>query len=249
MIKKHFFILFVIIFCKLNLFAQDYDEAPAWGGGADQYRFSPGFSLGYVSNSYKIVKSANWRAPFFDPVSNKFVTSQLNTITSSSLPGFSLGFIARYSLTPNIESRFTPSLIFADKQIIYTYVDATQNVTKQVQTTTFDFPISIKLKSDRVGNFRGYVVGGLKYSLAIGKGNSNDSNDLNPLDKQLKNNLGYASYDFGFGCDIYFEYFKLSPEIKLSNSFGNILSQDNTAYSSPLSKLFLHTFTISLYFE
>jgi hypothetical protein len=249
MIKKHYFILFVLLFCKLNLFAQDYDEAPAWGGGADQYKFSPGFSLGYVSNSYKIIKNADWRTPFIDPVTNKAVTSQLNSITSSSLPGFSLGFLARYSLTPNVEARFSPSLIFADKQVIYTYTDASQNVTKQIQTTTFDFPLLLKIKSDRVGNYRGYAVGGLKYSLAIGKGNSNDANDVNPLDKQLKNNLGYASYEVGLGCDIYFEYFKLSPEIKLSNSFGNILVQDNTAYSSPLSKLFLHTFTVTLYFE
>lgn len=224
-------------------------QAPNSAGDADLNQFSPGFSFGYVNNTYTIVKKPNWRNPYFDPTTNKYLTDYLNSITSNNLPGFSLGFISRYSLYDYLEVRFTPSLIFADREITYMFATESQNVVKQIQTTTVDIPLSLKLKSDRIGNFRAYVTGGLKYSLTLGKGNSNDANNISPLDKQIKNARSYASYEAGLGCDIYYEYFKLSPEIKLSNSFGDILVHDNQPFSNPISKLLLNTITISLFFE
>lgn len=243
--KRVYFTFFLLIFCSNLLFAQ----VPNSGGDADFSQFSPGFSFGYVNNTYTIVKKADWNKPFFDPSSNKYITDQLSSITSNNLPGFSLGFISRYSLTDNLEVRFTPTLVFADREITYVYLSTAPNVVRQIQTTTADIPFSLKLKSDRIGNFRAYIMGGLKYSLTLGKGNSSDANDLNLLDKQVKNVGGFASYEAGFGCDIYYEYFKLSPEIKLSNSFGDVLVHENQPYSSPISKLLLNTITISLYFE
>ncbi|MDB5009862.1 MAG: hypothetical protein JWQ06_651, partial [Mucilaginibacter sp.] len=150
-------------------------------------------------------------------------------------------------LTEHLEARVTPSLIFADKQLTYTYVSSPA-VTKLVSNTTVDFPLLLKLKSDRIGDFRAYMLGGVKYSQTIGSKINADVNAA-ALDKLVKNINGYGSYEAGIGCDIYFEFFKLSPEIKLSNSFGNVMYHDNNAFSSPISKLSLHTFMFSLYFE
>jgi hypothetical protein len=221
---------------------------PAWGGGADQNDLSFGFSFAYVSSSYKIIKQPNWRDPYYDPGVGRNITDQLNSIVSTPLPGFGIGFITRYRLTDHIEGRFTPALIFADRGISYSYATPSQDVTKQVQATNVDFPLEVKLKSDRINNFRAYIMGGVKYSQAIGKGNT-DNTDLNPLDRTFKNVTGFGSYEAGLGCDIYFEFFKLSPEIKLSNSFGNVLVPQNQPYSTPISKLYLHTITFSLIFE
>jgi hypothetical protein len=220
---------------------------PAWGGGADQTDLSFGFNFGYVSSYYKIVKNPNWRTPFFDPGVNKNITDSLSSISSKPLPGFAIGFVTRYRVFENLEVRVTPSLIFADRSLSYTYPDASENVIKQVQPTIVDFPLSLKLRSDRVGDFRAYILGGVKFSQAIGKGAQDDTQD--PLEKQVKNVSGYSSYEAGIGCDIYFEFFKLSPEIKISNSFGNVLTQEYQPFSTPISKLSLHTIVFSLYFE
>jgi hypothetical protein len=177
-----------------------------------------------------------------------YVTDSLNSISSKSLPGFAVGFITRYRLTDHLEVRVTPSLVFSDRSVSYKYKTASQDVDKQVQTTTIDFPLSLKLKSDRVGNMRAYILGGLKYSSSIGSKKNTDINS-SPLDKLLKNSQSYSSYEAGLGFDIYFEYFKLSPEIKVSNSLGNLLVQENHPFSSPISKLSLHTIMFSLYFE
>ena len=84
-----------------------------------------------------------------------------------------------------------------------------------------DFPVSVKLKSERIQDFRAYMIAGVKYSEAIGS--KKNPPDIDPLDAVLRNKSGFGSYEVGLGCDIYFEFFKLSPEIKISNSFGNVL--------------------------
>jgi hypothetical protein len=234
--------------CGNLLFAQD--RVPAWGGGADLQDFSFGFSFAYVVSDFKIVKKPDWATPFINPENNQPLTSRLNSISSRSLPGFSVGFVTRYSLTDHLEARFTPSLVFADRDVSYTYANPNQNpdVSKKVQSTTVDAPLSFKLKSDRLGNFRAYMLGGVKYSHSIGARKNDDNADL--MDKLVKNVSGYASYEAGLGCDIYFEFFKLSPEIKISNSFGNVLLRDNTQpFSAPINKLSLHTLMFSLFFE
>jgi hypothetical protein len=244
MIINRYLIVVVLIFSSNLLFAQ---RVPAWGGGADQEDLSFGFSFTYVSSDFKIVKQPNFRNAFFDE-SGVQIKGPLNSISSNSTPGFGVGFLTRYRLTEHLEVRTTPSLIFADRTLHYSYVDPSEDVDKKVQTTSVDIPLSLKLKSDRLGDFRAYVLGGIKYTQAIGSKKNADAN-LDLSEKLVKNNSGFASYEAGVGCDIYFEFFKLSPEIKISNSIGNILLPENHPYSSPISKLGLHTIMFSLIFE
>jgi hypothetical protein len=244
MIKNGYLTIIVLLLSGNILLAQ----APAWGGGADQTDLSFGFTFSYVSNYYKIVKKPDWRKPFFDAGTNSNITDSLKSISSKNSPGFAVGFITRYRLTDHIEVRGNPSLVFADRSVSYAYPNSSNDVTKLVQSTMVDFPLEVKLKSDRINDFRAYILGGVKYSLAIGS-KKNADQGLDPLDKLVKNVGGFGSYEAGLGCDIYFEFFKLSPEIKISNSFGNVLLPENQPFSSPISKLGLHTIMFSLLFE
>ncbi|WP_114936415.1 outer membrane beta-barrel protein [Mucilaginibacter endophyticus] len=244
MIINRYLLVVVLIFSSNVLLAQ---RVPAWGGGADQQDLSFGFSFTYVSSDFKIVNQPYFRRPFLDETGVQ-IKGPLNSISSKNSSGFGVGFLTRYRLTEHLEVRTTPSLIFADRYLHYSYVDPSEDVDKKVQTTSVDVPLQIKLKSDRLGDFRGYVVGGLKYSQTIGSKKNSDAN-LDLSEKLVKNVSGYASYEAGVGCDIYFEFFKLSPEIKISNSIGNVLVSENNPYSAPLSRLGLHTIMFSLIFE
>jgi hypothetical protein len=242
--KIRYLTIILIVFCGNSLFAQ---SAPAWGGGADQNDISFGFTFQYVSSYFKINKKPDWQKPYFDPDVNQTITPPLTGIGSKNSSGFAVSFLLRYRISEHLEARTTPGLVFADRGVNYYYTDPSYNVTKTVQATMMEFPVSLKLKSDRIWNYRYYVMGGLKYSEGIGV--KKNKPDTDPLQELLTNKTGFASYEVGLGCDIYFEFFKLTPEIKFSNSFGNILKQENTPYSSPLSKLSLHTVTFSLCFE
>ena len=244
MIKtKYLLIVIMLLFGKIA-----FAQVPAWGGNADLQDYSFGFTFQYVNSYFKIDKRPDWRKPYFDPGVNRNITDSVNSISSPGSPGFAVGFLARYSLTDFLEVRTTPSLVFADRTANYTYANSSLNTSKSVQSTSVDLPLEMKIKSDRLGDFRGYILGGIKYTKAIG-GSSKSDADLAPIDKHLKNISGFGSYEAGLGCDIYFEFFKLSPEIKISNSFGNVMMREDHPYSTPINKLSLHTLMFSLIFE
>jgi hypothetical protein len=239
-------IVFLLVFCTCKSWAQ-YTIVPSWGGGADQTDLSFGFTFQYVSSDFKIVKKPTWQNRFDDPASSG--NNGYNSITSNGVPGFGIGFVTRYSITEHLEIRTTPELVFADKSLTYNFKGLDGNPSVSISTTSVDVPLLLKLKSDRIGDFRMYILGGVKTSFAINKKGKDDSS-LGPDYVMPKLTRNYNAWEAGLGCDIYFEYFKLSPELKISNSFNNMLVPDNTStYSSPISKLFLHTVSFSLYFE
>jgi len=235
-----------ILFCTVLLLSQ-LANAQAWGGGADQNDLSFGFSFQYLMQDFKIVKQPDWCTPIRDPETGKDLTTPLTSITSRSTPGFTVGFITRYRLTEHLEARTTPALVFADRELNYTFEKTSEDLNRQIQTTSIDVPLLLKLRSDRINNIRAYILGGVKYSMAVSKGKI-DENEF-PLQQNILNKRGFASYEAGFGCDIYFEFFKMSPQIKVGNSFGNILAGNNVPLATPISKLFLHSVMFSLHFE
>jgi hypothetical protein len=242
--KTRYLTIILILFCGQTLFAQ---RAPAWGGNADLEDYSFGFTFQYINSYFKIDKKPSWRDPYYDQDLKRYTTQPLYAIGSNSLPGFAVSFLFRYRIDEHLEARTTPGLVFADRSVYYDYVNSSLSVVKPVQATMVEFPLSVKLKSDRVDNYRAYIMAGVKYSESIGV--KRNKPDINPVDALLTNKSGFGSYEVGLGMDIYFEYFKMTPEIKLSNSIGNLLNRENTPYANPIDKLSLHTVTFSLCFE
>jgi len=226
-------------------------SAQNWGGGVDSETLHFGFTFQYISSEYKILKKQDWQEPVLDDSGVPVTTQDLYSISSSASPGFGLGFVSDLKLKEHLNLRFTPALVFTDRLLDYSYgpTGSSDNYQKKVQATMVDLPVGIKLKSDRIMNYRAYLIGGMKYSMdIISKKKTNDVG-FAPLDKLVKNNRSIVSYEVGIGLDLYFEFFKLSPEIKLSNSINSVLTPEDHAFSGPLDKLFLRNFQFSLYFE
>lgn len=239
--------------------------AQNWGGGVDDEDLHFGFSFQYISAEYKILKAANWRNPYYDPLDGTQVTQPVRTISSPPSVGFGLGFVVNRRISENFDLRSTPSLIFSDRVMRYEYEPAPvvpqpvntsiipagfqTSIDKKVQATMFEFPLSLKIKSNRLNNFRAYWIGGAKYSIDIASKKKTFDEGETPINKLLKNKRNYLSYETGIGFDLYFEYFKMSPEIKVSYSMNDILQHDNTAFANPLDKTKLRHFTFSLFFE
>lgn len=241
-IKKVILFGFVLV---LAAFSQG--SAQGWGGGADQNKISFGFSFQAIQQYYKVIRQPYWQDPLINPETGAYITSGITSISSRRTPGFAVGFISRYSLTEHLEARLTPALVFADRELNYTFYNPADNTTRQVQSTIVDLPLLLKIKSDKVGSVRAYLVGGVKYSMAISKQKEDLNQDF--LQRKILNTRNFASYEAGIGCDIYFQYFKMSPELKIANSMGNLLVQGTNPLSSPIDKLFLHQIMFSLHFE
>ncbi|MEJ7560531.1 MAG: outer membrane beta-barrel protein [Pedobacter sp.] len=225
-------------------------KAQNWGGGVDDEPLHFGFTFQYISSEFKILKKASWQDPFMDPEGMVAPTSQLRSISSTPSPGFGIGFVVNNRLGENADIRFTPVLVFNDRSLNYVYMDSGDDIIKKVQTTLVEFPLGLKLKSNRRNNFRAYVLGGAKFSADISsRKKTNNALVTDPKEKWLNNERNYLSYEAGFGLDLYFEYFKMSPEIKLSYATSNALINEPTRYAAPIDKLMLRHVTFSLFFE
>jgi hypothetical protein len=253
MIKTKALVCLILFFFSIKAFAQGN-----YGGGVDDENLHFGFSFQYIGAEYKILKTANWRAPFYED--GMKVTDSLMSIRSSVNPGFGIGFVSDLFITSNLNLRFTPNLVFSDRVVDYEFADKASHDQSGVQSpegftrrtvasTMAEFPLALKLKSDRQNNFRAYILAGAKYGIDVASKKKADDKGELAVNKFLKNSKGILSYEVGIGFDLYFEYFKLSPEIKLSNSIKSILNREDHPYSSPIDKLFLRNFVFSLYFE
>lgn len=226
-------------------------RAQNWGGGVDDTNLHFGFTFQYLTSEYKILKKPDWRVSYVDPEMDPVGSLPLNAISSDSSPGFGIGFVVNKRLLENADLRFTPVLVFNDRVLTYHYfIEETKKdktMEKKISSTLVEFPLSLKFKSDRRNNFRAYVLGGVKYSTDISKKKKNEV--TNPEETLVFNKRNFLSYEAGLGFDLYFEYFKMSPEIKLSYSFNSVLKPELNRYAYPIDKLMLRHVTFSLFFE
>jgi hypothetical protein len=61
--KKTLILCIFFIFSINRLTAQE-----SWGGGVDGEQLHFGFTFQYVASEFKILKRADWKGPFIDPL-------------------------------------------------------------------------------------------------------------------------------------------------------------------------------------
>lgn len=238
--KTGFFLAFLCLAIGYSAKSQEN-----WGGGVDDERFNFGFQFNYVSSEFKVLKTEDWQE-LPSPVGGN--ANMLRAVGASSKPGFGIGLVSNLKMTDHTDLRFTPSMVFADKELQFAFAGE-EIYTKLVQSTLIDLPLGVKLKSDRRGNFRAYMIAGGKYSRNIVSKKKLDDTDLVEEEKFIANKRGFFSYEAGLGLDFYFEYFKMSPEIKFSQSFNSVLDRRNNYFDRSLDKLYHKGIQISLFFE
>jgi hypothetical protein len=177
-----------------------------------------------------------------------------SVLSVESIPdwGFNLGIVSDLRLHDYVTLRFLPALSFQGRVVEYT-IDSTKvpgnsafyTERKKVESTLLDFPINIKIRSERLNNVSAYLLAGGKFSIDL----ASQANIKNP--DILKLTGKDWSLEGGFGLDFYLEYFKLSTEIKFSAGLNNRLFQEPTptTWSSPLQKILTKTWLFSLNFE
>jgi len=164
-------------------------------------------------------------------------------------PGFQLGLNATARLTNRFEFRFNPMLMFTDRSITYKlkYKDPIDGFepTKKVESVIFSFPFQLKFNSDRIGNFRVYMLGGAFTQIDLAA--NARARRAEDLVKLQKSDYGV---ELGLGFNFYFQSFIFSPEIKLSNGIPNVHSRDeNLKYSNVIDRIQSRMIVISIHLE
>jgi hypothetical protein len=172
----------------------------------------------------------------------------LYTVESQAQTGFNLQIVTNLRMGENFDLRFLPGLAFATRNLNYDFIHTIgthETVVKKIESTFLEFPVDVKFKSDRLNNFRLYVLAGVKYSIDMVSQAAVQAKDKEFV-KLQKHDYGY---EVGFGMDFYLAMFKFSPEIKMYHGVRNLLVKDNLIYSQSLDALYSKMFVLSLTFE
>lgn len=159
-------------------------------------------------------------------------------------PGFTMGIETNMRLTENLDLRFTPQLSLSSRTLLFERPAG--RVDKfDIEATFIEFPIYIKFKTNRINNFRAYVLGGAKYVYDI----SNKIQAENAADYPVKFGAHDAQAEAGFGMDFYLPYFKFSAQVKGSFGMVNLHYPENNIYNRSIEGLYARGVFITFLFE
>lgn len=159
-------------------------------------------------------------------------SGEFKSIQALNGPGFSMGIVGNLQFNKRWNARFIPSLTFANKSI--ETIDFNNEQKKYTMESIYlSLPLQLKLKSDRINNFRFYVIAGPKIDIDLA---SNAKSRR--LDEWLKVNPYDIGFELGLGFEFFFPNFILTPEIKISQGLLDLHSRDpQIAISRQLDKI------------
>jgi hypothetical protein len=233
-LRLEFYFLFGLILLAQTSIAQprelnqyDHDNKPYYFGitlGSNMSRFHPQLHSRFLENDSILIA---------EPKNSN---------------GFALGLLATARLSDRFQLRFNPQLMFTERNIYYKLKHpegGTTDINKTIESVIVTFPVQVKLQSDRIGNFRVYMMSGIKGDIDLAS---------NARAKKAEDLVKIRKYDYGvelgLGFNFFFQSFIFSPEIKISNGLGNIHSRDpNLKYSSVFDKIQSRMVVFSIHIE
>ncbi len=204
----------------------------------DQKPFHFGFSLGFNTMDFGVTASR-------DSIASNVYDARVSTLS----PGFSVGIITDLRINRYLNLRFNPTLQFGARELSYS-INGISTKSLTIQSIPVCMPIYLKYSAERKNNYRPYLIWGGGAYIDLGT-DTNKPVLLKPIDFYT---------EFGVGCDLYFSFFKLCPEIKYSIGFNDMfvplsqrnagsLNADNQLFSKALSKLTSRMLTLTFNFE
>lgn len=209
--RKHFYILLLVVVSLQSqaqtkgLFSSDpIINLENW----DKQRVYWGYYLGFNMYDFKIDYK---NTPDVD-------------ILVDGVTGFNVGLIGDLRLHEYINLRFEPGLYYTQRNLNYSGFTDEDDALREVKSTYIHFPLLLKFSSERTGNIRPFLVGGVSATLNL---SSNSKTKDDNLQERFRVKPWTKNYEVGFGIDLYLEYFKFSPSIRGVFGFNDELIRDN----------------------
>jgi hypothetical protein len=228
--KKIINIVIAVFFCPLIGFAQLRHEVNQEEHDDKRVRF--GITLGSNRSHFAFTHH-----PVF---LNQLPLDSIAVIESVNSTGVSLAWLVNVRLGRHFDLRTYPvNLTFTERNFLYNlnFPDEPGGETpvteKKTQSISLSIPVQIKFSSDRINDFKVYMIGGgkVEYDLASNAG-------AKKVEEQVKlKKLDYG-VEVGLGFHFYFPMFVLTPEIKMGWGIGNLHSRDkNLKFSNVIDKI------------
>jgi hypothetical protein len=216
-----------------------YGQREEFRSNHDTWPYYFGMSISYNSSTLHPSKH-----PTF--LQNDSVLS----VEPGSSGGIALGLVGTLQLSPRFSLRANPQLIIGGAKYFtynlkYPFHNEDAIEKKTLPSTIVSFPFQVKFNSDRIGNFRTYLMGGVKYDIDLAS--NSQARNAEDLVKLNKSDFGIEA---GIGFNFFFRFVTFSPELKISNGLGNVHSRDaHLKYSNVLDKLQSRMLVFSIILE
>lgn len=122
-------------------------------------------------------------------------------------PSFIVGLMGDAAITEHLNFRVSPTLYFQERQVTFARTTAEmayEEVTQALKTTYLELPVSLKISTRRINNYRPYLVAGAQLDMDMAH--------------EKETPIVFSHLDLGLhiglGCDFYLPFFKLAPEIR-----------------------------------
>ncbi|WP_194976033.1 type IX secretion/gliding motility protein PorT/SprT [Aquiflexum lacus] len=216
--------------------------------GQDDKFISYGFFLAGHTNMWRMKYSEAFLDPTNAPLNN------IQSIIPVYSPGFSLGFLVNIRLHDQVNIMMTPKIGFYEfKTDVNYFSEPTNNndvpaITRRQtylnEATMVEIPILFKYKAQRFNNTRMFFTGG---GSAMFRTKDQDEADIEDLVTTGRD----FTVDLGVGFDLYFKYFKFSPEVRFSHGLLDIYrpEQTNPAFRDAISEIRRKSITLYLNFQ
>ncbi len=232
-------ILFAILLCSFQQGMAQRERKPQHRIDHDDLNYFFGLTLSYNSSYIHQTKSNNF-----------LLSDSVMVVEPGASGGFALGLLGTIRLDDHFQVRINPQLIIGgSKYLSYTLGStAPGEGTHQEQllpSNIVSFPLQMKFNSDRIGNFRTYLLGGIKYDIDLAS---------NSTARNAEDQIKLARYDLGIeagiGFSFYLPFVTISPEIKISRGLTNLHQPDpGLKYSNVLDKIQSRMIVFSIHFE
>lgn len=231
------------MFCSFVTYSQKTNKKSALAvpnlRDFDNRKIHFGFSFGFNSSGLKLTEKLGY------PNTDGF---EVLSINAQKMPGFNLGLIADYHITPIFNIRFVPELAFEGRRLIYEIKDEPQMI-KDIESTIIHFPLLFKFRTLRIHNFASYIVGGAMYSIDASSKSKFDNKTVGYEEMVIKTKPNSGNATLGLGTDFFLPYFKFGIELRWNIGLDNVFIQDDSFFSAPIDKLYNRGYQIRLTFE
>lgn len=212
-------LLLLVMAVSLRLYSQQ--ERPRYLPAFDYKRIHFGFTVGFNAMDLGLVR--NYEA-------EDFIYADLSHIQ----PGFQVSIVSDLRISENWNLRFLPGISFGSRELdFYEYDESGQQMGDRIQLpdadnpvalgpSFLDFPLHLKYRSERVNNYRPYLVGGINFRYDMSAKREYDVESA----EYVKFKPADFYLEFGFGIDTYLRYFKFAPEIKVAVGLRNIIADE-----------------------
>jgi hypothetical protein len=211
--------------------------------GSMAQEINPTYDLHRIHFGFSII--GNYGKLKYNTVSEFLNNDTIQTVSTNSFPGFGVGGIMNLKVAEYWDFRTMVNIQFVERHLQYNFRGGDIQTAK-VNSTYMEIPFQLKYKSKRNHNKRFYWVGGVTYRYDFASDIDTERSNTKPIVALYPATF---SYDFGAGLDLYYEFFKFSPEIRISNGLGNSLVPDSFIYASSLSRISPKLIQFFLHFE